>query len=226
MHTIENWSAPAQIFPPEAGRLHLWRIDLDATGEKDPAHLLSEDELERARRFLSDEDRRRFVRARSAMRTILGQYLETAPEELAFVYGPQGKPFLVSPATVLAFNLSHSGGLALLAVSRETALGIDLERPRDRPNLPAIARRVFDAEVQQELARLDGAALTQAFFFFWTGLEARMKALGNGIFTTRQPTRDADLKIRHFIPEKGYMAAVAMEQNTPPPADWETWLFT
>ena len=226
MHTIENWAISAQILPPEAGQLHLWRIDLDTTEEKDLSHLLSDDETERAQRFLSDRDRCRFIRARGAMRTILGHYLETAPEELVFVYGPQGKPFLVSPATVLAFNLSHTGNLALLAVSRETALGIDLEQPRKRPNIMAIAHRVFDEEMQQELSQLEGAELTQAFFFFWTGLEARMKALGNGVFTAHQPTRDADLKIRHFIPEKEHMAAVAMEQKIPPTAEWETFLFT
>ncbi|VAX07366.1 hypothetical protein MNBD_GAMMA26-2639 [hydrothermal vent metagenome] len=221
MHHIKNWSIPTALSPPEPQQLHLWQIDL-ATGSRDLHTLLSTDEQERAQRYLSDQDRNRFIRTRSAVRTILGNYLAVPPQDLEFVYGLHGKPFICFPASVLAFNLSHTGNLALLAVSRETAIGIDLEQLREKPNTLAIANRVFAPPIQEELAGYKGDQLTQAFFHYWTALEARTKALGNGIFSNRCGTRDAALEIQHFSPGEGLIAAIAMEQ-TPPFDAWETY---
>jgi len=224
MNDIKNWSIPTQISTPELGHLHLWKIDLDASGE-DFNNLLSEDEQERAQGFLSDQNRNRFIRTRGAVRTILGNYLDTPPQDLKFVYGPRGKPFLCFPASVLAFNLSHTGGLALLAISRETAIGLDVERLRKKPKALAIARRVFDPETQESLAKCEGDQLIQAFFHHWTVLEARTKALGNGIFSSRDEMRDSAIKIRNFTPVEGHIAAIAMEQTPPPYEEWQTYLF-
>jgi len=224
MHHIKNWAVPAELSPPNAKQLHLWRIDLDETDEELET-VLSEDEQTRAQRFHREQDRNRFIKARGSMRLLLGFYLATPPEDLVFVYGPQGKPFIASPASVLTFNLSHTGNMALLGISREAAIGIDLERVKEKPNFHALARRVFDTTIQQELSQLDGSALAEAFFFHWTAYEARMKAIGNGIFSNHNPTRDAELQATHFIPEEGYMAAVVMEDSPPPFEEWQIYLF-
>jgi len=224
MHHIKNWAVPTELSLPNAKQLHLWRIDLDETDDEMEA-VLSEDEQARAKRFHQEQDRTRFIKARGAMRLLLGCYLATPPEELVFVYGPQGKPFIASPASVLTFNISHTGNLALLGVSREAAIGIDLECVREKPNLRAIARRVFGTTIQQELSQLEGAALAEAFFRHWTAYEARMKAIGNGIFSDHNPTRDAELQATHFVPEEGYMAAVVLEGEPPPFEEWQIHLF-
>ncbi len=224
MHHIKNWMTPTELSPPAAKQLHLWRIDLNETDEELET-VLSEEEQARIKRLHKAQDRTRFIKARGAMRLLLGCYLATPPEELSFVYGPRGKPFLASPASVLTFNLTHTGNMALLAISREAAIGIDLEQVREKPNFHAIAGRVFDETIQQELSPLEGVALAEAFFFHWTAYEARMKAIGNGIFSDHNPTRDAELQSMHFIPEEGYLAAVVMEGATPPFEEWQTYLF-
>ncbi len=224
MHHIKNWAVPTELSPPAAKQLHLWRIDLTESDEELET-VLSEDEQARARRFHSTQDRTRFIKARGAMRLLLGCYLATAPEELVFVYGPRGKPFIASPASVLSFNLIHTGDMALLGVSREAAIGIDLEQVREKPNFHAIARRVFSTAIVQALSQLEGAALAEAFFKHWTEHEARMKAIGNGIFSQHNPSRDAELPALHFIPEEGYLAAVVMEGAPPSFEAWQTYLF-
>jgi len=224
MHHIKNWAIPTELSVPNEKQLHLWRIDLEETDEELET-VLSEDEQARVARFQHEQDRNRFIKARGAMRLLLGCYLATPPEELVFVYGPHGKPFIASPASVLTFNISHTGNMALLGVSREAAIGIDLERVREKPNFHALARRIFKESVQQELSQLDGPALAEAFFFHWTEYEARMKAIGNGIFSDHNPTRDAELGATHFIPEEGYMAAVVMEGAPPPFEEWQIHLF-
>jgi len=224
MHHIKNWAIPTELSVPNNKQLHLWRIDLDEIDDELQT-VLSEDEQTRVQRFHNEQDRNRFIKARGAMRLLLGCYLATPPEELVFVYGPQGKPFIASPASVLTFNITHKDNIALLGVSREAAIGIDLERVRNKTNFHAIAHRVFNEAIQQELSQLEGAALTEAFFYHWTEYEARMKAIGNGIFSDHNPTRDAELQGTHFVPEEGYMAAVVMEGAPPPFEEWQIHLF-
>jgi len=100
-------------------------------------------EHERAARFHFARDRRHFVTGRSILRRILGHYLQHAPEDLAFAYGLRGKPML--PGTGLQFNLADSDGLALLAVTRGGAIGIDLERIRPVPNYDHLMKSFFSA---------------------------------------------------------------------------------
>ena len=60
-------------------------------------------------------------------------YLGLDPRALEFSRGEHGKPMLATPGTgPLQFNLSHSGDLALYAVSDAGAVGIDVEVRRRR----------------------------------------------------------------------------------------------
>ena len=79
----------------------------------------------------------------------------------------------------LDFNLSRSGGLALVAVG-PVALGVDIERvvPLDVPDL---ARAHFSAREQAALAALPAEAVEAAFFRCWTRKEAFVKATGEGL---------------------------------------------
>jgi len=77
---------------------------------------LSADERTRAARFHFARDRARFLRRRAALRHLLAGYAGREPHALVFAQGAHGKPAL--PATGLEFSLSHSGGYAVLAVTR------------------------------------------------------------------------------------------------------------
>jgi len=224
MYLIENWATGLHPGALNRDELHLWRIELD--GPTDAlGDLLSPDEQERAERLLDQQGQQRFIQARSALRIILGKYLEVAPSELAFGYGEHGKPFVQDPTTDLCFNLTHSHELALLAVTHKAEVGIDLERPQARSNAQAIARRLFDETIQQELDKLEGSALTQAFYQHWTAHEAAIKALGSGIFQGDGPGKEASPDVMNFIPSKGWLAAVALSTKLPPPAAWQTFEY-
>jgi 4'-phosphopantetheinyl transferase len=109
----------------------IWRIGL--AWQDDRMHefhkLLSADENERVERFVHARDRRRFIAARGAMRTILSEYLSMLPQEVAFSYSINGKPELAPRLreSEIKFNLSHSSELAILAVARGLCVGVDLE---------------------------------------------------------------------------------------------------
>jgi 4'-phosphopantetheinyl transferase len=169
----------------EADRLgpdevHVWSADLDRLPGALLREPLSTDERERGRRFHFERDRRRFVTARGLLRRLLGHYLGLDPSRLRFGYGPRGKPFLAGEDE-LRFNVSHSGGLALLAFARGREVGVDVERERPVPEAEDIARRYFSAWEERELRLLTEGERRAAFFRCWTRKEAFIKATGDGL---------------------------------------------
>lgn len=172
--------------PPELellpDQVHVWRAELqpDPTMLVNMAALLSVDEQARADRFYFAKDRDRFILGRGILRCILSRYLQVPAQQLRFSYSPTGKPTLSFPSTDLQFNLSHSGQLALYAVSQHP-VGIDIEQINpDRPIMD-IAQRFFSRTEQQELAALPPDLQPIGFFNGWTRKEAFLKAIGTGL---------------------------------------------
>ena len=155
------------------------------------------------------------------MRRILASYLGIAPENIDFSYGERGKPNIAFPETDLRFNLTHSEDLALLAISRGCNVGIDVERVRERENMLGIAKRIFPAEIFNSLRVLPKEPRTEMFVQHWTSLEARAKALGQGVFSNPA----ANIPFVNFQPTEGWMAAVAAESAVPPANSWRVFHF-
>lgn len=145
------------------------------------AGLLATDERLRAARFVFERDAVRYVVGRATLRQILGAYLAVTPERIAFSYGPQGKPALAWPREPLAFNVSHSGDVALYAVSWDRRIGVDVELVRQVDDLQGLAAQVFAAAERAELASLAADQRVRAFFNGWTRKEAFVKAVGDGL---------------------------------------------
>ena len=171
--------------PLGAHDVHVWRVPLDDDARADSYwSLLSEEERRRAARFVRDVHRRRFVAAHGALRSILAAYVNAEPAALDFVSGEHGKPALrdVTGRPSVEFNLSHSDDLALVAVARARAVGVDLERWSEVEHLE-LAERFFSPGERDALRALAHAPhLVEAgFFAAWTRKEAYLKATGQGI---------------------------------------------
>lgn len=170
-----DWVCP----PLSPLAVHLWRVELQGSPAMvaENLALLSPDERQRAARLISAEHQHRFIIARGKARTILARHLGQHPAALQFTYQPRGKPdILGSP---LHFNLSHSGDLALLAVSGEP-IGVDLERIRPTDS-NAIAEMIFSAEERAAIAAAPAHERSRRFLQTWVRREAQLKALGLGI---------------------------------------------
>jgi 4'-phosphopantetheinyl transferase len=213
-----------------ADDVHLWRASLDCD-VKVLCRLettLSSDEIARANRFVFAADRNHFVAARGILRELLGAYLKRPPGELKFRYGNHGKPALDANASdsVLQFNLSHSGGLAIYAFSLGRRLGVDVEQVRPQLAGEDIARRYFAAREVTELQALPAHLRMEGFFLCWTRKEAYVKAHGAGLslpldsFTVSlTPGREAALQaedsdhwsVHSVEPAPGFVAAMVAE---------------
>ncbi len=164
--------------------VHVWRttLDLPASGFAKLRQILSADERERADRFQFDLDRRRSVIGRGYLRLLLGQILDFPENGLRFEYDEFGKPSLSSKqGPPLQFNVSHSGELILIAITKGPAVGVDVERIRNDIDVDNIAARFFSAKECKALASLAGPVRHKAFFACLTCKEAYLKARGFGV---------------------------------------------
>jgi 4'-phosphopantetheinyl transferase len=143
--------------------------------------LLDHSELHRAARFVRPADRARFVLAHAALRSFLARCLDVEFSTVRYEKGPHGKPRLSQDFGGVEFNLSHSVGLALLAVSRERPIGVDVEHIRVLPDAASIADATFSVAERNELRSLSADEQMAGFFRCWTRKEAVVKATGDGL---------------------------------------------
>jgi 4'-phosphopantetheinyl transferase len=167
---------------PDIGEVHIWRVALDLAPVEFGAleAILAHEERLRASNFGTERLRRRWATARGALRAILAAYAGISPRSVALATDGNGKPQLAGDQ-VVAFNLSHTEHLALVAVAAEGSLGIDAEIIRPDIDWEAIGRQFFaDAEFNQ-IASLAPERRVPAFFACWTRKEAYLKAIGLGL---------------------------------------------
>lgn len=154
-------------------------LDLRRPPSQDEEALLSPEEEARRDGFYQARDRQAFTLCRAGLRRRLGAALGLAPAELRFREGPYGKPHLRDGG--LGFNLSHSGDLALIAITELAAVGVDIERERPLSDLQQLAARYFSPAEQEALRQLPADLQTEAFFHGWSRKEAFIKAIGLGL---------------------------------------------
>jgi 4'-phosphopantetheinyl transferase len=182
---LNLWAPPPDCLVLTNGEVHVWRISLAqrASTLKRCRSLLSPAELAKVERFHFHRDRDRFTIAHGALRDLLSRYLATTAEQLCFTNYGNGKPELAlkSNPMNLRFNLSHSGELALLAVTKSLLLGVDIEFVRNDFHPIEVANAFFSKKEVEALHILPVRQRAQAFFNCWTRKEAYLKARGDGL---------------------------------------------
>jgi len=168
---------------PDDDEVTIWFVRLDQRAQIERlSRLLSQDEQDRARRFRFRQDTIRFVTLRVALRTLLAERLGALPEDISFAYGPYGKPELAMPLERrgVAFNVSHSAELGVVAVTARHRVGVDIEHVRPLPDLQAMSEQVFSPREQGTLRAIPSVLRPRAFLNGWTRKEAYIKAIGTG----------------------------------------------
>jgi 4'-phosphopantetheinyl transferase len=180
-----------------SGQVHIWRIHLNQS-----VPVACRNQLP----AMSSVSRR--DAAGCAMREILARYLGVAADRLVIERHSGGKPYLSSPGPTIEFNLSHSMEVALLAVSRDCSVGVDIETMRRVHEPVRLARRALPAAEAAELAALPEHQRTARLLDLWTRMEARQKALGRGIFA--EPADPGEMSNISFSPGPGLFASLSL----------------
>ena len=160
------------------------RDTLDPELQQAYKRLLSSSELTRYEQFCFDRDKRRFLVTRALVRSVLGSYTGTPPEALVFCTGTYGRPELRSSLNLerpLRFNVSHTDSVAVLAVTYDSAIGVDVASAAQAESLVLTQQQFLSPFESARLRRLSPAQRRKELLALWTLKEAYTKACGLGL---------------------------------------------
>ena len=216
---------------PDPGAVAVWFF---ATAQPDSVtaelvRLLDPEQAHRAGSFTRRQQRVEFVVTHGVVRLILADLLDVPAASLRWSVGGHGKPELAHPTTVLRCNLSHSGGLAALAVTAGPRVGIDIQRWRSDVDLIRMAARYYAAdEAGYVRAAVGDTERAARFTGLWCRKEACVKMAGSrlvpslrlpaglpgtgtGCFRVSDPRELIEpCTVRDLPAPAGYSAAVAV----------------
>ena len=215
----------------EQSQIDTWWIPLTSSSEVSALSesILSREERLRADRFHFAEHARQFRVCHVALRIVLEKYLHQPAQTILLTTAPLGKP-VIADHTRVHFSLSHTNDVAIVAVSSDLEVGVDIEQIRFDLRVGEMLScfTLCEQEILRETNSND--ARVAAFFRLWTRKEAVLKADGAGLRSalngfdvsrsrdevvsfpegTQQLWRVDDLEV-----PSGYFAALAA-----PPGSW------
>ncbi len=211
------------------GEIHLWLTFPDEIGDeslfKAYNNLMTSEERTRGRRFRFARHQRQFAVTRALVRTTLSRYSNIEPQQWRFDKNQYGRPYIKtyqnSPG--LRFNLSHTKGLIVCALSQDTpnekcVIGVDVENIERRGATIEIAERFFSDRESADLLNVTEKARRSRFFDYWTLKEAYIKACGMGLTI---PLKQFSFHIMHPAPISISFAPELKDD----PRCWQFWLL-
>lgn len=151
------------------------------------ATCLTQDELDRATRFVTRDLQERYLWRRSLLRYVLAQLIDREPAAIRFRYGANGKPewdlamWDRLERTDWEFNLSHTQGAVAIGITRGGSIGVDIEVTRELEPLAGVAQLTLS---ERELVRwraMQPSLQLKALRHTWVIKEAIVKAWGLGL---------------------------------------------
>jgi 4'-phosphopantetheinyl transferase len=176
--------------------------------------------------------RRRYVVAHGALRELLGAALTREPAAIEFDRRcrhcgdpTHGKPAVVGAAEC-SFSLSHSAGLAVVAIAiGRGAVGVDVEVRRERRHLERLAARVFTPAEMDDWRRQPPGEQLDAFLRVWTIKEAIGKATGHGLVRPRREPAPAEgWRLTNLAPTPESVVGLAVEGTDDDDGAVATWV--
>lgn len=208
--------------------IDLWYLDhsgqafLDA--ELGQAYLaaLNEQESLRYERLQISAKREQFLTGKFFLRQVLSRYFPISPLDWVFSENEHGKPELTGDfhsesgaSAPLAFNLSHSRNMFVVAVSAADNVGVDVEYSARSRLIMELASRHFSVDEIEQLQALTGEQQLARFYHVWTLKEAYVKARGLGL---TMPLQDFSL---HFKSD----SELQFSQRQPAEIPADEWQF-
>jgi 4'-phosphopantetheinyl transferase len=183
---------------------------------------LSPEERVKNERYRHDRDRRLHLMARWMCRTVLSRYEpEIEPFQWQFQPNIHGKPEVTGPKSmdgILYFNITHTEGVVVMAVSRTGQVGVDVERVGRPMDYLGMSRRFF-AEIEAEAVRNSSEAeRSELFYRIWTLKEAYVKAIGKGLAHALDSFWFSPMDLNDLHPQ---LQLVGDDDVVHPIEDWE-----
>lgn len=205
--------------PPEAQDIHLWCI-APTPPEAGSFTLLGAEEQAQYARIGAATVKQQYWQTRLGIRHILSLYApDVAPSAWQFHRNAHGRPQLHAPELPfgLGFNISHTPGLIVIAVSASADVGVDVERGDRNPRVLELAHRYFSTRELADLRALAPQRQVERFLRLWTLKESYIKACGMGLAIP--------LDSFSFLLENGDIDVEFAPVRGDEPRRWRFWQF-
>ena len=221
----------------DENEIHIWNYTLKPDKKLAEFYFdnLTEEEKDKAEKIIIKEVKYRNILSRVITKKILANYLDKKLNRIHYCYNRFGKPGLSSEINPmnLNFNISHSGDLGIIAISKNNPVGIDIEQILELNDLDNLMDLIFTESEIKQIDLLDHFDKTKMFYKIWTAKEAFVKAIGQGLSF---PVKNIELEINHlenisikyikkfpdslndwqllsFVPEENYISTLAVNIN-------------
>ncbi|MHA1984746.1 MAG: 4'-phosphopantetheinyl transferase family protein [Candidatus Hodarchaeales archaeon] len=173
-----------QKFSISDQEVHIWTVTLSnqVVSTDEIKSILSYSELRKIDEFNVVSDKERYTYYRGLLRLILSKYLTIQPEKIIINISEKGRPFIKD--SDINFNISHKGDFAVVAVTKNCEIGIDVENLDDNVNYFRLIERFFTVDEKKNFNILRPSSQRILFFRIWTMKEASGKALGEDIVSS------------------------------------------
>jgi 4'-phosphopantetheinyl transferase len=208
----------------EPGAIHLWLFHdrgVESRSSVDCRELLNDEERAQEVRFCFSRDRRQFLFSRALLRRTLSRYAPVKPRDWIFSANSYGRPEIVNTEGTrleLSFNLSHTRGLIVLAVTRRRVLGVDVENITCRTPSLELANRFFAIDEAASLKAVPSQLQPYRFFEYWTFKEAYIKARGMGMSLPLD-------KFSFHFPDPNAVVMIIQPELQDSADRWQFWQF-
>ncbi|MGI4749746.1 MAG: 4'-phosphopantetheinyl transferase family protein [Janthinobacterium lividum] len=176
-----SWTKPDQNTYLDSNTIRIWRTKISAF-IPNLVHLqalLEAEEIKKIQRYQQEKDRQARIISRAVLRILLGRYLSVDPVEIRFTLDHNKKLVLQHLASEnLCFNVSHSGGWILIAISKNP-VGVDVEQINTSFNYQNLLDFSFSS-IEKNCIQT-AAIPINSFYKLWTRKEALLKATGKGL---------------------------------------------
>jgi 4'-phosphopantetheinyl transferase len=161
----------------------IWLIDTKGCRPHALEHLLSSEEQAKADRFRLPALRNRYIAAHGSLHLLLQDDYGIPIEDQILEKNQFGKPRLKHFPN-LHYSMSYSGDYAMIGVSQNDEIGVDIEVSRSVEDAAELTEAHF-TQAEQAAVRLKSAGVetrfSQAFLEIWVRKEACVKAFGCGL---------------------------------------------
>ncbi len=164
-------------------KIHVYLIQFNLFDSNECIQYLSEDECIRAEKLKIEVKKNQFVITRSVLRLLLSSAVGKSYQDIDLFYGEHGKPSVNESLNnkPIKFNISHSGGYALIAITLNNKVGVDIEEINLDINHQSLSKRFFSEQEYNELQNIDEGQRCDVFYSVWAKKESFIKATGQGV---------------------------------------------
>jgi 4'-phosphopantetheinyl transferase len=163
---------------------------------------LAPEELIRLDSISSALKKEEFALGRSILKMLLSHYIKRPAREIRIVTQGTSKPFINYP---INFNIAHSRGHFVWALSRDQSIGVDIEYIRNRKNIDGLISETLCDNERRQISQSTREIKIESFYKAWTQKEALSKCLGLGLkipFKELSIDLDLDTQILKFKKKK------------------------